>query len=116
MNEATQVASTPMPLWGVFLIVLFVLALIGVGIWLGRMAIFRPEKFKSVIESPLDRAAQALANQGWTPAQVDEVLKGWANRDLTAKVAGAYEGLPPDVLEAAQKIADYAAKVKAPKG
>ena len=89
--------------------------LIGVGaFWAGRKATKHPEYFREKFESPLDAAARALAAQGWTPAQMDQVLLGWANRDLTAKVSNAYQGLPPDILEAANKISEYA-KANAPK-
>jgi FtsZ-interacting cell division protein ZipA len=116
MSEVSQVASSSVELWQVVVFLVVAIGLIVAGVWLGRMAAFRPEKFKSFVETPLDKAAQALADKGWTSAQIDEVLTGWANRDLTAKVADAYQGLPPDVLAAAQKIADYAAKQKGSKG
>jgi len=82
--------------------------------WAVRKAKNHPDWFREKIESPLDAAARDLAAKGWTPAQIDAVLTGWASRDLTSKAGAAYTNIPPEIIEAANKIQEYA-KNAAPK-
>jgi len=114
MNEIAQVAGQG-PGWGA-VGMFFLVVIVGLlAYWAGRKATNHPEYFRDKVEAPLDRAARALAAQGWTPAQMDQVLQKWADRDLTSKVAGAYGDIPPDVAEAANKIAEYVRAKTAPK-
>lgn len=114
MNEIAQVAGNG-PGWaaiGMFMLVV----LVGlVAYWAGRKATNHPDWFREKIEAPLDAAARDLASKGWTPAQIDNVLNAWANRDLTSKVAKAYGDIPPEIADAANKIAEYVKNQSAPK-
>lgn len=113
MNEIVQAAGQG-PGWGAVGVFLLVVVVGLVAYWAGRKAKNHPAYFREKIETPLDAAARTLAAQGWTPAQIDKALTGWADRDLTSKVAGAYENIPPEIADAANRIAEYV-KAKSPK-
>lgn len=107
MNEALVVAEYG-PSWGAIGAFLFVVVVGMVAfLWGTRKARNHPDWFKEKIENPLDAAARDLAAKGWTPSQIDSVLTGWANRDLTAKASAAYGQIPPDIAEAINKAAEW---------
>ena len=101
-QSVTLDVSYPVPFWVVLIVA-------GVAVYavvaLMRKASRHPESFKKWFEDPLDAGAQALADKGWTPAEVDAWLMKVKNKDLTAKVGGLYTGLTPDQQKLVEAIA-----------
>lgn len=97
--------SKPVPLW---LVLMGLIVILIAGYLFLRKAAKHPATFQRYFENPLDSGLQALADAKWTPTQIDQFLLEVKNKDLTAKAAGAYQQVPPQIVQAAEMISAWA--------